>query len=66
MEIHRDPTRTGPRPGPPYDTPEALPTLLRGEEVLEEARDVAQRISGRVSRAVTGRSPPDERTKDRQ
>jgi hypothetical protein len=39
------------------DTGQALPTILRGEELLEEAREVAQRISGRVHRVITERSP---------
>lgn len=38
----------------------ALPTIIRGEEVLEEAREVAQKISGRVCRAITERTPPDD------
>ena len=38
-------------------TDSALPTILRGEEVLDEAREVAQRISGWVSRALTERPP---------
>ena len=39
-------------------TEQPLNTILRGEDVLDEARRVSQRISERVSRAVAERSPP--------
>jgi hypothetical protein len=48
---------------PPEVTPgadRAVDAIIRGEDVLDEAREVAQKISGRVSRAVTERQPPDE------
>lgn len=48
-------------------TDHALPTILRGEEVLDEAREVAQKISGRVTRAFIVKMPhPTGRPTDRK
>ncbi|HVK09311.1 MAG TPA: hypothetical protein VM597_11085 [Gemmataceae bacterium] len=43
-----------------------MDTIIRGEDVLDEARQVSRKISERVSRAVTERRPPDREQADRQ
>jgi hypothetical protein len=55
MDTQRDATSSGRTEGE-----SAITTIVRGEEVLEEAREVAQKISGRVSRAITERVPADD------
>ena len=48
------------------DPDRAVDTIIRGEDVLEEARQVSQKISERVSRAITERRTPDREQADRQ
>ena len=63
MHNPRETTCAAEQPGPDR----AIPTILRGEEVLDEARVISQKISDRVARAVTERpTPPSGRAADQQ
>jgi hypothetical protein len=54
MDTQRDTTNSR-----PPDGERALPTILRGEEVLDKARDISYRIRDRVGRAAESPPPPD-------
>ncbi len=60
-----NPSETSPTAADGHNEP-TLSTIIRGEDVLDEVREVAQRISTRVSRAVTERAHPDGPRPDRQ